>query len=259
VVAVAAIVAAGLLLLIDGTRAGRRSAPARALRTTSAPVGSTAAAPLPARADDCPSAGAAQSLLRPQDRDFLPWVQWKYRYLLADVQLAPCARELLEELLAARERLAHDAASSESPTGLDDIDQHVRGLLPAGAQADAFDELRDSDTEQRQLDDYANGLANVAPLREEQKRAVLSARLRRKREFESAVREAGLDRAALSADERMQAQVIVQQALDRYRDDFLLDASEILDEEQLGYLSNYETTEFEREAERLHQIAINGR
>jgi hypothetical protein len=137
-------------------------------------------------------------------------------------------------------RLAHDT-TSESPSELDQAD-----------------ELRDSEAELRQLEDYANGLEHVAPLREEQKRALLSAKLRRKREFESAVREAVLDGVEVSGDEQMRAQVIVEQALERYRDDFLLDASEILDEEQLVYLSNYETTEFERAAAELQQIATNG-
>lgn len=130
-------------------------------------------------------------------------------------------------------------------------------LARAGARIDPLEELGDSEVERRQLDDYANGLAHVAPLREEQKQALLSAKLRRKREFESALREVELDRAALSPDAQMRAQVIVEQALDRYRDDFLLDASELLDEEQLVYLSNYETTEFERESERLQQIAAS--
>ncbi len=210
-----------------------------------------------ARAVDCQSTDAVQAASRPEDREFLSWVEWKYRYLLADAQLSGCARERLERLLAARERAARDVESGDSRAELDDIDRLVGTSIPAADRAQ-YEALRDSDAEQRRLADYVEGIRNLAPLGDEQERAVLRAKLERKREFESEIREAGLERARLSDGERMRALAIVQQALDRYRDEFLDDASQFLDEEQLSLLRNYERTEFQRESERL-QIAINAR
>src|SRR6185436_4098986 len=40
-----------------------------------------------------------------EDRDLLAWVEWKYRYLLEDVQLDPVSRAQLVRLLIAREGL----------------------------------------------------------------------------------------------------------------------------------------------------------
>jgi hypothetical protein len=98
----------------------------------------------------------------------------------------------------------------------------------------------------------------VAPLDDDQRKKLLAAKLRNKAIFERDLGDAHLDQAVLSADERARAFAIVNAALDRYRDAFLRAAAEILDDEQLVLLTSYETTEIERERQRL-QIAINAR
>src|SRR6266545_976091 len=109
---VAAAVAGRLLMSTCGVH--RPGAAPEEQRAAPTPAGPTLSASAPRRADDCQSTAAMQSLFRPGDRDFLPWVEWKYRYFLAELQLAACAREQLEQLLAARERLVHEAGESRA-------------------------------------------------------------------------------------------------------------------------------------------------
>jgi hypothetical protein len=96
----------------------------------------------------------------------------------------------------------------------------------------------------------------VAPLNDGQRKQLLAAQLHHKAIFERELGEANLDRPALTVDERARAFAIVNAAVDRYREAFLRDAAAILDDQQSMLLTNYETTEMERERQRL-QIAIN--
>ncbi|HSS01439.1 MAG TPA: hypothetical protein VLM79_30480 [Kofleriaceae bacterium] len=109
---------------------------------------------------------------------------------------------------------------------------------------------------QHWLDDYAGGIANVAPLDDDQRTQLLTVKVRHQALFERELGEAQLDRPVLTVDERARAYAIVNEAVDRYRDAFFQDAAEILDAEQNLLLTSYETTELERERQRL-QIAIN--
>jgi hypothetical protein len=106
------------------------------------------------------------------------------------------------------------------------------------------------------LDDYAGGVENVAPLDDDQRAQLRTAKVRHQASFERELGEAQLDRRVLTPDERARAYAIVNEAVDRYRDAFFRDAAEILDDEQNLLLTSYETTELERERQRL-QIAIN--
>jgi hypothetical protein len=127
------------------------------------------------------------------------------------------------------------------------------------ARSDASAVVENSDDAQAALDwldDYAGGIENVAPLADDQRTQLRSTKLRHQATFERELEEAQLDRPALTADERARAYAIVNQAVDRYRDAFFRDAAEILDDEQNVLLTSYETTELERERQRL-QIAIN--
>jgi hypothetical protein len=128
------------------------------------------------------------------------------------------------------------------------------GVRPAG---ECTGERRDeSQAAQDWLDDYAGGIENVSPLDDEQRNQLRTAKVRHQASFERELGEAQLDRPVLTADERARAYAIVNEAVDRYREAFFRDAAEILDDEQNLLLTSYETTELERERQRL-QIAIN--
>jgi hypothetical protein len=160
-------------------------------------------------------------------------------------------------LLIARERLVRDPDVANLRDQLGDIEPQLDALLGA-AEREHYKSLRDSEAEQHRLGDYGDGIDNVAPLDDDQKKKLLAAKLRHKATFERALGEAHLEQPALSADERARAHAIVNAALDRYRDAFLRDAAQILDDQQLVLLTSYETTEMERERQRL-QIAINAK
>jgi len=260
-VAVAA--TAGLVILLiamgapssrPGTAAAHRAqAPAAAPRPASGAASKSSAearahAPAVAPADDEASA---------EDRDLLAWVEWKYRYLLDDARLDPASRKQLVRLLMARERLVRDPDAANLRDQLADIERQLDALLGA-ADREHYRSLRESEAEQHRLGDYGGGIDNLAPLDDDQIKKLLAAKLRRKAIFERELGDARLDQPVLSADDRARAFTIVNAALDRYRDAFLRDAAAIIDDQQMILLTSYETTEMERERQRL-QIAINAK
>jgi hypothetical protein len=203
------------------------------------------------------SVGLPEDEASSEDRDLLVWVEWKYRYLLEDAQLDPASRRQLLRLLIAREWLVRDPDAANLRDRLADIERQLDALLGA-ADREHYRSLRDSEPEQHRLGDYGGGIDHVAPLDNDQTKKLLAAKLRNKAIFERELGDAHLDQPALSADERARAHAIVNAALDRYRTGFLHDAAEVLDDEQLVLLTSYETTEMERERQRL-QIVINAR
>jgi hypothetical protein len=156
-----------------------------------------------------------------------------------------------------RERLVRDPDAADVSDQLADVERQLEALLAAGDRAH-YRSLRESEAEQHRLGDYGGGIDHVAPLDDDQRKKLLAAKLRRKAIFERELGDAHLDQPVLSVDERARAFAIVNAALDRYRDAFLRDAAEILDGEQIVLLTSYESTEMERERQRL-QIAINAR
>jgi hypothetical protein len=192
-----------------------------------------------------------------EDRDLLAWVEWKYRYLLEDAQLDPASRTQLVRLLMAREQLVRDPDAANLHDQLTDIEHQLDALLNA-ADRDHYRSLRESEAEQSRLGDYGGGIDHVAPLDDDQRKRLLAAKLRYKAIFERELDGAHLDQPVLSVDERARAYTLVNAALDRYRDGFLREAAGILDDQQIALLTSYETTEMERERQRL-QIAINAR
>jgi hypothetical protein len=193
------------------------------------------------------------------DGDFVSWVERKYRYLLADTASTEVERKKLMQLLLEREHVASllDSRRRTVDPAVLRIDSELRALLPAADFAD-FQLLEDSDEEQHHLLDYAGGVSNAAPLTAQQERAILEIKLRHKQAYEVALLQAGLERDRLSVAEREYAHGAIAAALRAYRNDYLQEVRNVLGEEQYVLLSNYETTEFNRELERL-QRAINAK
>jgi hypothetical protein len=263
-VAVAA--AAAVVIIIIAVRApSLRSVTAAAqgaplLAVVSGPASSATSTSISgARGYPAPSlaTGSAHDDASSEDRDLLVWVEWKYRYLLEDAQLDPASRRQLMRLLMAREWLVRDPDAANLRDRLADIERQLDALLGA-SDREHYKSLRESEPEQHRLGDYGGGIDHVAPLDSDQMKKLLAAKLRNKAIFERELGDAHLDQPVLSADDRARAYAIVNAALDRYREAFLRDAAEILDDEQIVLLTSYETTEMERERQRL-QIAINAK
>lgn len=210
-----------------------------------------------ARGRAAPTLAAADDDVGSEDGALAAWVEWKYRYLLEDAELDPASRRQLVRLLVARESLVRDPDAGRLRDRLADIERQLDALLGA-ADRDRYRALRESEAEQHRLVDYGGGIDQIAPLDDDQRKRLLTTRLRYKAIFERDLAGAHLDQPVLSSDERAQAYAIVNAALDRYRDAFLRAAAAILDDEQMVLLASYETTEMERERQRL-QIAINSK
>ena len=222
-----------------------------------------------------PKAGSPSQSTRPAVVEASSWdpqlierVQRKYRYLWAD--LSASQLEQLHELLLQFEQLREVMRPADSDeTEIDAIERgrieramaaleiRIRGLLDP-VQSVRYESLRDSDIEQDQLAQYSGAISNLAPLAPTQERAILEARLRHKKRYEAGLRDFGLDRTTLSAEERNYAHRNAAQTLKEYRDNFLAEVRPTLTEEQYFLLSSYESTEFARELERL-QILINSK
>ena len=123
------------------------------------------------------------------EASFQDYVAGKYRFLFTDSGLSPEASAALRATLLERERIAvaiNTARQSSDPSAketiprqqaeLEALDRKVGTLLPPGDLA-AFDVLKDSDIEQFQLDDFAGGASNVAPLSDADKKAILYTKL----------------------------------------------------------------------------------
>lgn len=179
----------------------------------------------------------------PIDAALLAQVEHKYRFLIADV-----GEEHIDEL---RRRLL-ERESQVDLRSRDRIDAGIGEMLPAESFA-YYQALKDSDLEQHHLAEYSGGIGNVAPLDVRQERIVLDAKLRQKQRYATVMRDVGLEREKLSAEERAYAHAKTAEALKRYMEDFLSDVAPSLTQDQYTQLKNYETTEFNRELSRLQQ------
>lgn len=101
------------------------------------------------------------------------------------------------------------------------------------------------------MTEYAGGISRLAPLDEAQERALLFAKLRHKQWYETALREAGFYREDLPAAGREYARQAAEEALEHYRQNYLMEIRPFLDERQFTLLSNYETTEYDRRLKQL--------
>lgn len=178
-----------------------------------------------------------------RDDALLAHVDHKYRYLFADVESAH-----VEELR--RRLLAHE--SEENLTRKAGTEALVSEML-SPREREYYQALKDSDVEQHHVAQYVGGAGHVAPLDPDQERRILDAKLRQKQRYSTAVRDLGLDRETLSPAEREYARAQVTEALKGYLEDFLMEVSPSLTADQYTLLSSYETTEFQRELEKLQR------
>lgn len=229
-----------------------------------APDSTPAMAPGGAPATAPPAVAAAES--SDADPQFQRYVEDKYRLLMRDVEGASLSA--LRAALLAREQVvvqintakqSGDPAARQSLPALDArkaaLDREIGRLLPAGELA-MFDVLKDADIERFQVDDYAAGIANVAPLSETDKQAVLATKLVYRQRFRRVLDDSRLMSGDLNGTERLLAFTEVSRALKEYQQSYLQEVRQYLyDDEQYTLLSNYETGEYEAELAKLRVIA----
>ena len=116
--------------------------------------------------------------------------------------------------------------------------------------------LKDSDTEQFQLEDYAGGVNAVAPLNDADRKAILLTKLVHRQRFRQVLADSRLMTGDLNATDRQYAFAEVSRALGESRDSYLREVRQYLyNDEQFALLSNYENTEYAAELEKLRGIA----
>lgn len=202
------------------------------------------------------------------ETSFQDYVSGKYRFLFKGSGLSPQSSAALSKTLLERERIAvaintarqsSDSAAKEAiprqQAELEALDRKVGTLLPPRELA-AFDVLKDSDIEQFQLDDFAGGASNVAPVSEADKKAILYTKLVYRQRFRQVLADSRFMREDLDAAERKLAFADVRRALEASRDSYLQEVRQYLyNDEQFALLRNYETTEFNDELEKLRRMA----
>jgi hypothetical protein len=222
--------------------------------------------PSPQEADDSHAQAAATRELTESEVQFQRYVGDKYRLLFRDVD--GDAAISLQNSLRERERVVaqintakqtSDAALRATLPSLEaskaDIDRRIGALLPA-SELGAFEALKDSDIERFQVDDYAAGIENVAPLADADKQSVLATKLAYRERFRRVLADSRLMTGDLNAAERLLAFREVSRALEDYQQSYLQEVRQYLyDDEQYALLANYENTEYTAELARLRSIA----
>ena len=197
---------------------------------------------------------------------FQRYVDDKYRLLFRDVE--GDAATALRVALRGRERVVvqintakqtSDAALRETLPALEarklEYDRHIGSLLPA-SELGAFEALKDSDIERFQVEDYAAGIENVAPLAEADKQSVLATKLAYRERFRRVLADSRLMTGDLNGTERALAFNEVSRALREYQQSYLQEVRQYLyNDQQYALLSNYENTEFNEEVAKLRSIA----
>jgi hypothetical protein len=195
------------------------------------------------------------------------FVDWKYRWLIEAVQESE--RPALRSALLGREHLAvavNTAIQQREPAARTDssalesrlaqADERLRELLHSETFAE-FLLLKDADAELYRLEEYADGISNLAPLSPAQQRSVLFAKLMYKQQYQQLLADSGLETSDLPPSQRRYAYETVARELDAYRNNFLLQAQQALDgEEQYVLLRNYENTEFAEELAKLRLATL---
>lgn len=202
------------------------------------------------------------------EASFERYVDDKYRFLIESAGSKARGAQQLRAALLSRERVmvgintarqSNDANERSSlPARLAElatVEQRIGALLPPADMA-AFEFLRDSHIEQFQLDDYAQGISNVTPLAEADRRAILYSKLATRQRFRQVLEHSGLMRGEVAPGDRGRVLDQVARALIESRDSFLEEARQYLhDDEQYALLRNYENGEFRAELDKLRQLA----
>ena len=181
----------------------------------------------------------------------------KFSLLFSDLNLSSGDEQQLASMLAQRERILSQPVSNPymyadvvennidaQQEALANIDNNIKALL-GPSPSYTFDLLKNSDSEQQQLNELTTKLEAVAPITDEQKKTLLLSKLTHKKGFEDTL--ATYKSHTNNADEsdRKVAFKVISESLQRYRDGYLDEAAQYVDEQQLAGLMDYEAIEFE--------------
>jgi len=209
-----------------------------------------------AQADSASALVSAQApTFDPEESTIAQYASEKYQFLLDDLYYLEAGQaEQLHRALLARERLVGQASNAERNEALAKVEAEIRGMLNPADYA-TYELLKESDLELYKLNEYAGGIANVAPLSVADRKAILKTKLAYKERFRQLLQNSDLQRGDLSAAEREYAYSMTSRALEDYKRSYLQEVRQYLaNDEQYALLNNYETTEFNAELTRLRSL-----
>ncbi len=189
----------------------------------------------------------------------------KYRLLLDDLRdldaqdVERLRRDLLtRELLAGATKAARESGDpagagelQRQEAALAEVEGRILGRLHPSDHV-TYEALKDADAELFQLDEYARGIGNVAPLTDADRNSILRIKLAWKARFRQLLQDSGLMRDGLSAAEREHAYAVTSRALKDYERGYLQEVRQFLaDDEQFALLSHFENSGFKAELAKL--------
>ena len=215
------------------------------------------------------TAAASESSAPVQDDgSLLDAVNAKYRFLFSNLNMSQSDRHTLILLLVAREQIVQrirEAREREDIARVTNIaqlqlemsaiDDQIKPLLDA-KNLERYELLKDSSAEQRHFREYVAQEDSI-PFTPVQEEAVLFAKLRHKQTYEKAIENTTVfNDYPLNGKQRTELYKSVEKALNKYRNDFLMDVFPVLDggEEQFMALAKYENEKFARELEKYKEL-----
>jgi hypothetical protein len=202
----------------------------------------------------------------------------KYHFLLKYLNIDSEILKQLRALLEKREEIAlkiKDGKAFYPESGvtqeaiwvmekqLADIDIQIEVLLDTDNQG-RYALLKDSDIEQKQLNQYSLGVNGLFPLDDEQQESVLFVRLRHKAIFDKTIKTLDIETDyPLTRYQRHSLIKEVEMAAMRYKHGFLMEVHSVLDHntfpmDQYTLLENHTNTEFNEMINNIH-AKINAR
>ncbi len=198
-----------------------------------------------------------QSFAEIRDSSLTRAVDQKYSIIFPGLSLPHEDEEKLRRLLVDRERVlgtstvGYHSSQKEIEDSirqqqelLAEIDGRIADLL-GPEEAQQYELLKDSSYEQHQLNSFYEQLGGRGTLSQDNQRALLMAKLEQKQQFTSQLQEATAYLNNASAEERSNAEKKMQEALERYKENYLREARSLLTDEQFNALSEYEQMQFE--------------
>lgn len=181
----------------------------------------------------------------------------KFALLFSDLNLNSESEQQLAALLAQRERILAQPVASHymnveaiernidvQQEALAAIDDNIKVVLGPSA-AYTFELLKNSDTEQQQLRELMTKLNTVSPFSDEQVKTLLLSKLTHKKIFEETLSTYKSRAIGAEKSDRKVIYDAISDSLQRYRDSYLEEAAQYVDEQQLAGLLNYEAIQFE--------------
>lgn len=198
-----------------------------------------------------------QSFAEIRDSSLTRAVDQKYSIIFPGLSLPHEDEEKLRQLLVDRERVLStstvgyhssqkeiEESIRQQQALLAEIDGRIADLL-GPEEAQQYELLKDSSYEQHQMNSFYEQLGGRGTLSQDNQRALLMTKLEHKQQFNTQLQEATAYLNNASAEERSNAEKKMQEALERYKENYLREARSLLTDEQFNALSEYEQMQFE--------------